>query len=219
MRKINEFMGSFDLIIFDLDGTLIDSHNQIESAMNEARMQLGYGKSPSGQIFQKLGQPVYELFIDLQISPTLQEQLVSTFRSYLNREIEVSNHCFPKVAELISLIRANDIKIAIATSKQTLMAEDVVLHSLLKGNFDHIQGTDGFVPKPDPEVIQMCLNKFPDYNAIMIGDRTEDIFAAKNAGIPSIGIAQSAHSTSDLKDAGAIYSFQKITDFYQWAKA
>jgi phosphoglycolate phosphatase len=219
MSKLNEFMGSFDLIIFDLDGTLIDSHNQIETAMNQARLELGYGKSPSGQIFQKLGQPVYELFIDLQISPTLQEQLVSTFRDYLNREIEVANVCFPNVVELVSLIRASKIKIAIATSKQTLMAEKVVSHSLLMGNIDHVQGTDGFAPKPNPKVIQLCLEKFPGKQAIMIGDRTEDILAAKNAGIPSLGIAQSAHSASDLQRAGAIFSFQNISSFYEWANS
>jgi phosphoglycolate phosphatase len=217
MTKMNTFIASFDLIVFDLDGTLIDSHNQIETAMNEARMELGYGKSPVGQIFQKLGQPVYDLFSDLQISPALQEQLVSTFRNYLNKEIEVSNQCFPKVPELISSIRAHKIRIAIATSKQTLMAERVVQQSLLNGHIDHVQGTDGFAPKPNPEVIELCLDKFPGSQAIMIGDRTEDMIAATNAGILSIGIAQSAHSVSDLQLAGATLSFQEIAEFYEWA--
>lgn len=218
MSKINEFIGSFNLIIFDLDGTLIDSHNQIESAMNEARIELGYGMSPSGQIFQKLGQPVNDLFFDLQLSPTLQEQLVVNFRNHLNKKIEQNNPCFPNVVELIKLIRSNEIKIAIATSKQTLMAKSVVVNSLLSGKIDHVQGTDGFAPKPNPQVIEMCLDKFPGYNAIMIGDRTEDIFAAKNAGIPSIGIAQSAHTELELKNAGANFSFQNITAFNAWAR-
>jgi phosphoglycolate phosphatase-like HAD superfamily hydrolase len=218
MNQLNEFIKSFDLIIFDLDGTLIDSHNQIEKAMNQARIELGYGKSPSGQIFHKLGQPVYDLFIDLQISPTLQEQLVSLFRMYLTREIEVTNECFPNVIELISLIRSHGINTAIATSKQTLMAQKVVSCSLLNGNIDHVQGTDGFTPKPNPKVINLCLDRFPECQAIMIGDRTEDIIAAKNAGIPSIGIAQSAHSISDLQLAGATFSFENISDFYNWAK-
>jgi phosphoglycolate phosphatase len=218
MSNINQFIGSFNLIIFDLDGTLIDSHNQIESAMNEARIELGYGKSPSGQIFQKLGQPVNDLFIDLQLSPTLQEQLVSTFRDYLNKKIEQNNPCFPGVIELLKLFCSNEIKIAIATSKQTLMAKSVVSNSLLNGQIDHVQGTDGFAPKPSPKVIEICLDSFPGSQAIMIGDRTEDMLAAKNAGIPSIGIAQSAHSASELERAGASFTFQKIADFYQWAR-
>ena len=218
MINLNQFIGSFNLIIFDLDGTLIDSHNQIESAMNEARIELGYGKSPSGQIFQKLGQPVNDLFFDLKLSPASQEHLVFTFRSYLNEKIEQNNPCFPGVIDLIRLFRSNEIKIAIATSKQTLMAKSVVSNSLLSGKIDYVQGTDGFPPKPSPEVIEFCLNSFPGSQAIMIGDRTEDMFAAKNAGIPSIGIAQSAHSASELERAGACFTFQKIVDFYQWAK-
>jgi phosphoglycolate phosphatase len=219
MSKINAFMRSFDLVIFDLDGTLIDSNNQIENAMNKARIELGYGESPAGQIFERLGQPVYELFFDLELVPHLEEQLISRFRSYLNIEIEVANECFPNVVELLSVIRANEINIAIATSKQTLMAEKVVQHSLLNGHIDHVQGTDGFAPKPNPKVIQMCLDKFPGLRAIMVGDRTEDMQAARNAGIRSLGIAQSAHSSSDLIKAGAQLSFQKISDLYRWAIA
>jgi phosphoglycolate phosphatase len=218
MSNINGFIGSFNLVIFDLDGTLIDSHDQIESAMNEARIELGYRKSPTGQIFEKLGQPVNDLFSDLQLSPTLQEQLVFTFRNYLNKKIEQNNSCFPSVIDLLKLFRANETKIAIATSKQTLMAKSVINNSLLSGQIDYVQGTDGFAPKPNPEVIQICLNKFPGSQAIMIGDRTEDMFAAKNAGIPSIGVAQTAHSASELERAGAIFTFQKIADFYQWAR-
>lgn len=218
MSNLNQFIGSFNLIIFDLDGTLIDSHNQIESAMNEARIELGYSKSPSGQIFQKLGQPINDLFFDLQLSAASQEQLIFTFRSYLNKKIEQNNPCFPRVSDLIKLIRSNKIKIAIATGKQTLMAKSVVNNSLLSGQIDYVQGTDGFAPKPSPDVIEICLNSFPESQAIMIGDRTEDMLAAKNAGIPSIGIAQSAHSASELERAGACYTFQKIADFYEWAK-
>jgi phosphoglycolate phosphatase len=218
MSNINQFIGSFNLIIFDLDGTLIDSHDQIESAMNEARVELGYGKSPSGQIFRKLGQPVNDLFFDLQLSQILQEQLVFTFRSYLNKKIEQNNPCFPSVIDLLKLFRSNKMKIGIATSKQTLMARKVVEHSLLNGLIDHVQGTDGFHPKPDPKVIKMCLDQFSGSRAIMIGDRTEDIFAANNAGISSIGIAQSAHSASELERAGAAYCFQSITEFFSSIK-
>jgi phosphoglycolate phosphatase len=218
MSALNHFIKSFNLIIFDLDGTLVDSHSQIELAMDEARIELGYGKSPEGQIFQKLGQPVSDLFFDLQLSPNLKEELISTFRNYLNKKIEVNNHCFPGVVELVNFIRSNEIKIAIATSKQTIMARKVILHSVLNGQIDHVQGTDGFAPKPNPEVINLCLENFPGYQAIMVGDRTEDMQAAKSAGIPSIGIAQSAHSDSELQFAGASFSFQKITEFYEWIR-
>jgi phosphoglycolate phosphatase len=214
MKEVKEFLESSTLILFDLDGTLIDSHDQIETALNVARVELGYGTSPLGQVFQKLGQPVSDLFIDLELNPVQQEQLISTFRSHLDKEIERNNICYPDVVKLIESIRFNEARIAIATSKQTLMAKKVVEHSLLNGLIDHVQGTDDFPPKPDPKVIKMCLDRFPGSRAIMIGDRTEDILAAKNAGISSIGIAQSAHSISELKRAGASYSFESIAELF-----
>jgi len=206
---------SFELFIFDLDGTLVDSHHQIESAMNEARVAMGYGNSPAGQIFQKLGLPVNELFADLKLSLSLQSELISTFRSFLLQKIKLNNECFPEAVELMRLIRSSGIKTAIATSKQTSMAEEVIRNSLLNGEIDHVQGTDGFAPKPNPEVINKCLEIFPGRRAIMIGDRIEDILAASSAGIPSIGLAQSAHTLIDLKKVGASFVFSNISDFYR----
>ena len=63
MSNVNQFTGSFSLFIFGLDGTLLDSHNQIELAMNKARIELERGKSPSGQVFNKFGQLISDLLL------------------------------------------------------------------------------------------------------------------------------------------------------------
>ena len=211
-----EFIRSADLIIFDLDGTLVDSHNQIESAMNLARITLGHAESPSGQIFERLGLPVNDLFSDLNLSPMRQEELIVEFRMRLYESINVENKCFPYVEQLLHKIRKSGIKVAIATGKSTSMASKVVENSVLRGDIDFIQGTDGFSPKPNPEVINRCLHKFPELRAVMVGDRTEDIMAATNAGIPSIGIAQSAHSEMTLRSGGAGLVFRDVFNFYEF---
>ena len=63
-----------------------------------------------------------------------------------------------------------------------------------------VQGTDGFFPKPDPEVLRLCMQGLGAKSAVMFGDRIEDIQAAKLLGLPSIGIAHSAHSVDSLLD-------------------
>jgi phosphoglycolate phosphatase len=211
-----EFIRSVDLIIFDLDGTLVDSHNQIESAMNLARITLGHAESPLGQIFERLGLPVNDLFSDLNLSPMRQEELIVEFRMRLYESINVENKCFPYVEPLLHKIRKSGIKVAIATGKSTSMASKVVENSVLRGDIDFIQGTDGFSPKPNPEVINRCLDKFPGLRAVMVGDRTEDIMAATKAGIPSIGIAQSAHSEMTLRSGGASLVFRDVFHFYEF---
>jgi len=211
-----EFVNSIDLIIFDLDGTLVDSYSQIESAMNKARIALGYTESPLGQIFEKLGLPVNDLFSDLSLTPMGQDELISEFRMRLNESINLENKCFPYVEPLLQQIHKQGIKVAIATSKSTSMARKVIENSTLHGSIDFIQGTDEFLPKPNPEVIVRCLEKYPGLRAVMIGDRSEDMIAATNAGISSIGIAQSAHSELTLLSEGANLTFRDMHGLYEW---
>jgi len=211
-----EFIESIDLIIFDLDGTLVDSYSQIESAMDTARMALGHTESPRGQIFQRLGLPVNDLFSDLSLTPEGQDELISEFRMRLNESINLENKCFPYVVELLHQIHKLGIKVAIATGKSTSMARKVVENSALQGSIDFIQGTDGFMPKPSPEVIVRCLEKYPGLRAVMIGDRSEDIIAATMAGISSIGVAQSAHSELTLLSEGANLTFRDMHGLYEW---
>jgi phosphoglycolate phosphatase len=211
-----DFKNSLDLMIFDLDGTLIDSHRQIEFAMNKARATLGFTESPKGQIFEKLGLPVNELFNDLILSHVGQKELIAEFRINLFESITLGNKCFPDVVPLINKIQQLGIKVAIATGKSTNMAKRVIENSELRESIDFIQGTDGFLPKPNPEVINRCLQKFPGSRAVMIGDRAEDMIAATAAGIPCIGIAQSAHSEVTLHNGGAFLTFKDVCGFYGW---
>lgn len=213
---LQEFKERINLVIFDLDGTLVDSQDQIELALNAARTSLGYSTSPAGQIFEKLGLPVQNLFGDLDLSPISQVELISVFRKRLYEHIDLENKCFPGVELLLEKIREAGMKTAIATGKSTRMAKRVVDNSALGGNIDFVQGTDGFQSKPHPEVINRCLNEFPGCRAIMIGDRVEDIKSASRAGIPSIGIAQSAHSESTLQAAGASLTFQNASNLREW---
>jgi phosphoglycolate phosphatase len=213
MNEGHPLIELFDLFIFDLDGTLIDSIQQIESAMNEARTGLGYRISPSGQIFQKLGLPVENLFFDLDLSPDKAESLILEFRKNLNHKIKQGNKCFPHVVSLVTQIRLLNKKVAVATSKSTAMATNVIRNSLLDGLIDFVQGTDNFPAKPNPEVIKRCLQRYPGLRAVMIGDRVEDVEAARSAGVPAIGIAQSAHSTKALRAAGAITAYTNFKPF------
>jgi len=111
------------------------------------------------------------------------------------------------------------IGLAVATSKPTKVATEVIKHSFLRDFEFHVQGTDDFPPKPDPEVIYRVLRHFPSIPSFMIGDRTEDIYSAKSAGISAIGIASSAHSEDDLKDAGAKFAFKTFQDFCNHLRA
>lgn len=96
------------------------------------------------------------------------------------------------------MLQANGLEIGIATFKPQLQAKIVVNSSPLKSLIDFVQGTDNFPPKPSLKVIKRVLETFVNPPAIMIGDRVKDLEAATASGIPSIGIAQSAHDEEML---------------------
>jgi len=201
------------LVIFDLDGTLVDSLDQISRSMNQARSYLGYKELPVEKYREILGQPVQEMIGDLELDIDSQNELILEFRRILILGIKIQNILFPGVHEVLERITKDGFKLAIATTKPSNIAKLVVENSPLVQFGFHIQGTDGFPPKPNPDVILKCIRHFNEREAIMIGDRAEDVLAAKAAGIPSIGIASSGHSIEQLSDVGARRVFKSMGDF------
>jgi len=198
--------------IFDLDGTLVDSRIQIQVSLDATRVNSGLPTSPEGFVEEYLGLPVESLFSDLKLEPSELHSLIQTFRENLLFEIENGNPIFDGVLSFMQQSKNLGIPIGVATTKPTYLAVEVIKNSPLKDLIDFVQGTDGFPPKPDPEVLRRCMQGLGIENAIMFGDRKEDIRAAKTLGIPSIGIAQSAHSIQDLLAEGATYSFSNFTE-------
>ena len=199
-------------MVFDLDGTLVDSRIQIQVALDATRVNSGLSTSPEGFVEEHLGLPVESLFSDLKLEPSELHLLIQTFRENLLLEIENGNPIFDGVVSFIQKSKDLGILIGVATTKPTYLAVEVIKNSPLKDLIDFVQGTDGFPPKPNPEVLRRCMQGLGIENAIMFGDRKEDIQAAKTLGIPSIGIAQSAHSIQDLLAVGATYSFSNFTE-------
>lgn len=207
------------IVIFDLDGTLIDSKKQIYDAMSLARKSLGMIDITEEFIGQQLGLPVRHLIPEQDLGQDFIDGLVLEFRRYLKIAILKHNEVFPGAIELINVLRANGLKIGIATSKPQLQAELVVHKSPLKGLIDFIQGTDNFPPKPNPEVIKKVLETFLNPTAIMIGDRIEDLEAANASGIPSVGIAQSAHDEETLTLHGARLTYADMQEAFKDSKS
>jgi phosphoglycolate phosphatase len=198
--------------IFDLDGTLVDSTKQIGGSINFARSQFGYKELPMAAIAELVGLPINHFLKDIGLSQ-IEEEIISKFREILKSEILRGNDVFPGVKEFLIKLRNLEYRLGIATSKPTYLAEMVIKHSSINDLFHVIQGTDNFPAKPDPTCIQKAMAILKTKDAIMVGDRTEDIQAANAAGIPSIGIAHSFHDKRALEEAGAMHAFDSFLEF------
>ena len=202
------------LVIFDLDGTLVNSSKQIEFCMNKTREDFGFSKLMPVDYLRLIGRPVESLISDLTLSQDKVKVIVAQFRFLLRETIvKCGVQCFDNVADAFRTLEGLGIKSAVATTKPTDLALLTISHSCLR-NFDiHVQGTDNFAPKPSPIVIEKILLELKPKFALMVGDRTEDIEAAVKAGINSIGIAAGAHSFEELRKAGAIATFPDFASF------
>ena len=198
--------------IFDLDGTLVDSQIQIQVSLNKVRANSQLPAATLDFIQSQLGLAVENLFSDLDLPASELPGLIQAFRDHLLVEIKNGNPVFEGVVPFIQKVKHLGIPIGIATTKPTYLAIEVIANSDLRGLVDFIQGTDGFAPKPDPEVLRRCMQGLEVENAVMFGDRKEDIQAAKTLDISSIGIAQSAHSVDDLLGEGANFAFRNFRE-------
>lgn len=194
--------------IFDLDGTLVDSFNQIFACCQSIRESLGMKHLDEKVLKALIGLPAERLFSSN--SPDITETAVVMFRSELTKEIEKGNVIFDGTEELLKSLKSRNIKTAVATSKPHHLALMVVKNSKLNGLINYVQGIEDFDPKPNPEVVLRCKRNLPADRFVMIGDRPEDIQAGLKSGCYTVGVAQGAFGERELKEFGAHEVFPSI---------
>lgn len=197
-------------VIFDLDGTLVDSSEQIHASVNYSRVLNGFTELSHSRVREILGLPAENLFRDLDLSEEGMQELLFVFRERLAELISIENKIFPGVVETLKHLKVQGFLIGVATSKPGALTKLVIKNSQLEQYIDYFQGTDAFTPKPSPEVIFKTIEGLGANESVMIGDRMEDILAAVAAGIPSVGVAQSAHTEKQLISSGASLTYPSM---------
>ena len=202
------------LIIFDLDGTLIDSTKQIVSAVDAARAKLKLPNANPEFLESKIGLPAKELFSDLELNTEDTDNAVAIFREHLKIIRINQSDVFESVFELLSSLKKMDLILSVATNKPTDLAKIALANVELLDFFDLVLGSDNLMPKPDPAILNYCLMHFgvEAAQAVMLGDRVEDMRAAHSAGVSGVGILQGTHKISELIDAGANRVFSNISE-------
>jgi phosphoglycolate phosphatase len=209
---VREILNETAAFIFDLDGTLFDSSSQIYRALRVTRIKQGMPSIGFDEVSKLIGLRAEELFATVDLNPKELSEAVSLFRSNLETEIVQENITYPESQSLLSQVNGLGFAVGVATSKPARLAKLVLKNSDLNSHVTHIQGTDGFPPKPNPEVVIRCMSALGVTCGFMVGDRVEDVVAGNSAGLLSIGIAQSHVSEDELRLAGAFETFGSISE-------
>jgi len=178
------------IILFDLDGTLIDSTEAIVESFAVAYEQCG-GKLPDiAQIKAEIGHPLEDMFASLGVENIYIEKHVKTYREHYRKISCLKTALLPGAHEAIALAYEM-AHLGVVTTKTGLYSVVLLEHMGLMHYFDVLIGREDVThPKPNPEPIQKALLQLPEVTSgkWMIGDTCMDMEAAESAGIDAVGV-------------------------------
>jgi phosphoglycolate phosphatase len=194
-----------DAILFDLDGTIIDSRVPFVTSMNYALAAHGQPQREPEELWRYLGPPTHVTFTELLGD---DEQLINaalaTYREHYAKTSTETTLVFEGIPELLQTLHGR-VPIAVATSKVGTSAVMLLEHLGLADLFDLISGpAASAIAEPKAVTVAAALAALGGpQQAVMVGDRLYDVEGARENGLPTIGVRWGAGSEEELREAGA----------------
>lgn len=187
-------------IVFDLDGTLVDSFDDISAAFRRSFHVIGTAPPSVEVVKAMIGKPLRDMYQPFAPAEALEALVAEYRRDYAERCADQTQP-FPGILPLLDRLRADGHALAVATTKTSWMARTVVDKVGLASRLDHVQGTDDFPHKPAPDVIHRALAGTGRAGSWMIGDTTFDIAAGRAAGLRTCAVTWGVHGADRLRDS------------------
>lgn len=177
-----------DLIaIFDLDGTLVDSWNEVLSALELSLRGTGFSVPDNWR--RECSQShlsAVELLTTVGVPPSRVGDLTKEFRSHLRSVIGTSVQALPGAESTLRGLRERGVSLCVATNKPDDLANETLRAVELDRYFDAVVGVSSFPPKPSPLMLRHCLASSDRAEGVMIGDSWKDVAAAQAANVRMI---------------------------------
>ncbi|MEC3882739.1 pyrophosphatase PpaX [Halobacillus litoralis] len=204
---------SIRTILFDLDGTLIDTNELIIASFTHTIEQYSDRSYDREEILDFIGPPLRESLH--KVNPDKVEEMVETYRKH-----NIENHnryvkAYEGVVETIETLKDQGYKLGIVTTKMRNTVHMGLELTNLDGLFETIITLDDVTnAKPHPEPIVKALNQLDSQasEAMMVGDNTHDIEAGQNAGTKTAGVAWTVKGRKVLDDLNPDYMLDNMRD-------
>ena len=197
----------WDILLFDLDGTLTDSGPGIMHAVKTALQSFGIDGLSERELRYFVGPPLVESFA-VYLPQADVQTAIDRFRAYYRETGWLENEPYPGVRECLHALKAAGKRMYVATSKLESMARQVLTHFDLMQYFDGVCG--GIADDPEAgkkvNVVRRALREAgcTEFSgAILSGDREYDIYGGHAAGIQTVGVLYGYGSREELEKAGA----------------
>lgn len=199
-------MPKFDVILFDLDGTLTDSGEGILNSVRYALWKMNCPVPKESVLRRFIGPPLTDAFRELcGMSEADAEEAVRLYREYYTAGGMLENRVYDGIPEMLETLCAAGERLALATSKPEQFARKIMDHFGLTPYFTYVGGALLHSRKEKEEVITYTLGAVgaDPARCIMIGDRHYDVLGAKAFGMPAVGVLWGYGSREELTEAGA----------------
>lgn len=210
------------LVVFDIDGTLIDSQQQIHRAMTAAFGGAGLVPPPAEAVLQVVGLTLHLGVARLAPDqpPAVQDRIVADYRAAFNAARAAGDLAplYPGAADCLDRLAARgDLVLGLATGKPRRGLDHAVAAYGWAGRFATTQSADEHPSKPDPSMLRAAMAEtgIGAGATAMVGDTGFDMDMARAAGVAGFGVGWGYHPPAVLRDAGAVLVARDFADLTQ----
>lgn len=196
----------YKTILFDFDGTLFDTGEGVTKSVRYAARAFGFSAEDLSELRCFVGPPLKDMFrkkygVDDDTARAMVEKYRERYADVGIRECTP----YPGIFELVGRLRAAGRVVAVATGKPTVSANEILTAYGMENRFDAVLGSefDG-TRSQKSEVIAELLKEFGAEDAVMVGDRDNDVLGAAACDLPCIGVSYGYAEPGELEKAGAI---------------
>lgn len=210
---------NFDLIVFDWDGTLMDSAGVIVDSIQRAAADLGLAVPDDAACRQIIGLGLTEALQTLfpQLPAAWHPRLTERYRHhYLGRDARIP--LFPGADALIRGLHARDILLGVATGKSRKGLNRVLGYTGLAGCFHATRCADECFSKPHPQMLEEIMEELGvgPRRTLLVGDTSHDLQMAANAGVAAVAVSYGAHPREDLLAHGPVACVDSVEELKAW---
>ena len=211
------------LVIFDLDGTLLNTISDLGAACNHILENNGYPTHPLEAYRWFVGRGIRNLIVNALAPNALSDEeidrLLEQFKSYYTAHKTDLTRPYEGINDLLDSLRQTGIHLAVASNKFQQGTEELVRHYWGDQLFDVVLGQrEGVSIKPDPQIVHdiLAATGIAATDSLYVGDTGIDMQTAANAGVESVGVCWGFRSKEELEAAGACHLINTPAELTAW---
>ena len=208
----------YRLVLFDLDGTLLDTLDDLSEAVNHALVLRGLPQHTRDEYMTMVGHGVRNLVKQalpegIQADDALIDYALADFKAYYTAHIDVHTHPYPGMVKVVQSLHEAGVQLAVTSNKFQEGAEYLVGKMFPGIPFAAVLGNrPGFPLKPDPEIVGEVLRRtgIRPEDAVLVGDSPTDMKTAANGSIAAIAVTWGYRPMKDFPGATVVDSAEEL---------